>query len=178
MRWWAFTSGTGYEIVLLSRKLRRRPDFVVTDNVIMFNNAMLDWIVRFSVEVITFKESLNEGDYAGLGVDGSDIMTLHNYAGKLPESLIETGNVYDSYPGLITMYPELENGSPQKQSFDRQLPYVGGVVYRVNTRGDMSDIVQVEKFKIQSKENVRHYYYASRISCVRCWGKFLKKKLV
>lgn len=53
---------------------------------------------------------------------------------------------------------------------------MGGVIYRVNLQGDMSMIVKAEKFKIRSNDNIRHYYYGSRIACVRCWGKFLKEK--
>ena len=75
MRWVAFTSGTGYEIFLLSRKLRRKPDFIVTDNVTEFNNAMLDWIVRVSVDVIVFKKRLCERDYCDLNLTGDDIIT-------------------------------------------------------------------------------------------------------
>lgn len=176
MRWVAFTSGTGYEIFLLSRKLRRKPDFIVTDNVTEFNNAMLDWIVRVSVDVIVFKKRLCERDYCDLNLTGDDIITLHDYKGDIPRFLIEHGNVYAKYPGLITLYPDLRNGKPQKKSFDARLPYVGGVIYRVNLQGDMSMIVKAEKFKIRSNDNIRHYYYGSRIACVRCWGKFLKEK--
>jgi len=114
MRWIAFFSQTGTEILNVSNKLGKLPDKIITNASIGSINKKL-----LTKKPVTFTISKpTVGDYIQLIGDAKDVVvTLHGWLRIIPGEVCKKYNIWNLHPGLITKYPELKGIDPQEKVF-------------------------------------------------------------
>lgn len=142
MKWVAFFSQTGSEIVELSKALGRKPDLIVTNNFeekTKFNSGIRELDVTILSgrhdQLMTYFRTqtvLNPTD---------TLITLHGYLRILPVELCEQYNILNGHPAFITQYPELKGKDPQQRTWYGNYPIIGSVVHKVVPEVDAGDVV-------------------------------------
>jgi len=178
MRWVAFFSQTGSEILEVSKTLDRFPDVVLY-------NTNFGTKPPINIELITELNTRNIPlhilpdrprlqDYKMILQEG-DLITLHGWLRIIPPEICESFNIYNGHPGLITENPELKGQDPQKKAYELGLPFSGCVIHKVTAEVDAGEIVLAEEIKIEKLEldviiNVLHD------TSIKLWVKFLEEK--
>ncbi len=179
MRWCAYFSQTGSEILEVSKAINRFPDVV-------FYNTNFGTKPPINIELITelntrkiplhiLPNKPRVQDYKTFLLEG-DLLTLHGWLRIIPPEICDEFEIYNGHPGLITEHPELKGQDPQKKAYELGLPYSGCVIHKVTAEVDAGEIVLAEEIKIEKLEldviiNVLHD------TSIKLWVEFLESKL-
>lgn len=137
MKWIAFFSQTGSEIVELSKALDRKPNLLVTNNFeekIKFHPGVRE----LGVTIQSARHDLLM-DYFRMQSTFSPmdtLITLHGYLRIIPEDICKKYGMLNGHPGLITIYPELKGKDPQVRAWEGKYPIIGSVVHAVSPEVD------------------------------------------
>tara|TARA_A100001201_G_C4068393_1_gene194966 strand:+ start:74 stop:610 length:537 start_codon:yes stop_codon:yes gene_type:complete len=173
--WVALFSQTGSEIVDLSTKLNRKPDFVIT-------NANLDK-VNPNIEVdfrVNNDEAKTLDILEDIQFDKKDtLITLNGWLRIVPPDKCKMYNIYNGHPGLITKYPELKGKDPQKRAWKNIASYakIGSVVHKVVAEVDAGEIIVEKSARTRDVLNIDKTYDTLRKTSFDAWMEFLKEHL-
>ena len=109
MKWVAFFSQTGSEIVNLTNALGRKPDLIVTNNFedkIPYHEGVrkLDVTIQSGRHDILMTYFRNQAIYKPEEL----LITLHGYLRIIPADICEKYTIFNGHPGAIDLYPELK----------------------------------------------------------------------
>ena len=154
MKWIAFYSQTGSEIVNISKKLKRWPDLIVTNkendqstNIdIIFKKSQGDLPLVRLPKWPKDIDYLRAADALGFSIlndkwKENAFVTLHGYLRILPRGFTKASNIYNGHPGAIDIYPELKGFNPQKKAWEAKHDRVGCVIHKVTPELDDGPIV-------------------------------------
>lgn len=136
--WVALFSQTGSEIYNIAKRLRRHPDFILTNN-----KNFSTWhpgILDLDSSVIIHPH--NELMEALMKLPDDALVTLHGYLRILPEEVVDKFEVINGHPGDIIKYPELKGKDPQQKAMDLGLPSTGVVLHKAVAEVDAGEILK------------------------------------
>ena len=189
MKWIAFFSQTGSEIVNISRAINRWPDLIVTnkqDN----ENTHVELVRREreeSITIVTLPKWPKEIDYTRaadrlhysiLNEDWREnvFVTLHGYLRILPDDFTRSSNIFNGHPGAIHLHPELKGFNPQKKAWEANHIRVGCVIHKVTPELDDGPIVA--KALIDNKfDTYEELEEALHVASSGLWINFLNDRL-
>jgi len=189
MKWVAFFSQTGSEIVNISRAIDRWPDLVVT-NKQDEKTTHVELVKRVRLEntkLITLPEWPKEIDYTRAADTlnysilnehwRKDVfVTLHGYLRILPPHFTKSSNIYNGHPGAIHIHPDLKGFNPQKKAWEANHIRVGCVIHKVTPELDDGPIV--EKCLINNNfDSYKELEKALHVESTKLWINFLNDRL-
>jgi folate-dependent phosphoribosylglycinamide formyltransferase PurN len=195
MKWVAFFSQTGSEIVNISKAIDKWPDVFVTNRQSTegINKELLSVVESTRVyptgvkRYVTLPEWPKEIDYLNvadvLGYSILDekwqdevLITLHGYLRILPPDFTKSSNIFNGHPGAIHIYPELKGLNPQKKAWNKNHIRVGCVIHKVIPELDDGPIV--EKCLINNNfETFIDFVDALHVASSELWINFLNERL-
>jgi len=195
MKWVAFFSQTGSEIVNVSKAIDRWPDVFVTNkqNTEGVNKDLLSVVESTRVyptglnKYITLPNWPKEIDYLKVAdILGYSILnekwqdevliTLHGYLRILPPDFTKSSTIYNGHPGLITKHPELKGMDPQKKAWNESHIRVGCVIHKVIPELDSGEVV-AEKMIHNNFESFVDLLDALHVASSGLWINFLNERL-
>ena len=158
MKWVAFFSQTGSEIVNISRAINRWPDLVVTNKQddktthvelvkrVRLRNTKLITLPKWPKE-IDYTRAADQLNYSILNENWKEevFVTLHGYLRILPPHFTRSSNIYNGHPGLITKYPELKGKDPQLKAIELGHNEAGCIIHEATAELDGGPIVSVSE---------------------------------
>ena len=189
MKWVAFFSQTGSEIVNISKAINRWPDVIVTNKQSRFgiNDELLSVVESTINRYVALPEFPKEIDYLKvadiLGYSILDekwqdevLITLHGYLRILPPDFTKSSNIFNGHPGAIHIHPELKGLNPQKKAWKENHIRVGCVIHKVIPELDDGPIV--EKCLINNNfETFIDFVDALHVASSELWINFLNERL-
>jgi hypothetical protein len=195
MKWVAFFSQTGSEIVNISKAIDRWPDVFVTNrqNTRGINKELLSVVEsgrtyptglnRYIILPPTPKEIdyLKVADILGYSILDEKwrdevLVTLHGYLRILPPDFTKSSTIYNGHPGAIHIHPELKGLNPQKKAWKENHIRVGCVIHKVIPELDDGPIV--EKCLINNNfETFIDFLDALHVASSELWINFLNERL-
>ena len=195
MKWVAFFSQTGSEIVNISKAIDKWPDVFVTNRQSTegINKELLSVVESTRVyptgekRYVTLLEWPKEIDYLNvadvLGYSILDekwqdevLITLHGYLRILPPDFTKSSNIFNGHPGAIHIHPELKGLNPQKKAWKENHIRVGCVIHKVIPELDDGPIV--EKCLINNNfETFIDLLDALHVASSKLWINFLNERL-
>ena len=195
MKWVAFFSQTGSEIVNISKAIDKWPDVFVTNRQSTegINKELLSVVESTRVYptgvkgYVTLPEWPKEIDYLNvadvLGYSILDekwqdevLITLHGYLRVLPPDFTKSSNIFNGNPGAIHIHPELKGLNPQKKAWKENHIRVGCVIHKVTPELDDGPIV--EKCLINNNfETFIDFLDALHVASSELWINFLNERL-
>ena len=189
MKWVAFFSQTGSEIVNISKTIGQWPDVIVTNKQSRFgiNDELLSVVEATINRYVTLPEFPKEIDYLKvadiLGYSILDekwqdevLITLHGYLRILPPDFTKSSNIFNGHPGAIHIHPELKGLNPQKKAWKENHIRVGCVIHKVIPELDDGPIV--EKCLINNNfETFIDFVDALHVASSELWINFLNERL-
>jgi folate-dependent phosphoribosylglycinamide formyltransferase PurN len=189
MKWVAFFSQTGSEIVNISKTIGKWPDVIVTNKQSRFgiNDDLLSVVESTINRYVTLPEFPKEIDYLKvadiLGYSILDekwqdevLITLHGYLRILPPDFTTSSNIYNGHPGLITKHPNLKGLDPQKKAWNENHIRIGCVIHRVIPELDSGEVV-AEKMIHNNFETFVDMLDALHVASSQLWINFLNDRL-
>ena len=189
MKWVAFFSQTGSEIVNISKTISQWPDVIVTNKQSRFgtNDELLSVVESTINRYVTLPEFPKEIDYLKvadiLGYSILDekwkdevLITLHGYLRILPPDFTKSSNIYNGHPGLITKHPELKGLDPQKKAWNESHIRIGCVIHRATPELDSGEVV-AEKMIHNNFETFVDMLDALHFASSELWINFLNERL-
>lgn len=175
MKWIAFFSQTGTEILNVSKKLGKLPDKIITNaSVGSINKELIA-----SKPVIFTIDNPSPGDYRQLIEDSTDtIITLHGWLRIIPPEICKEYTIWNLHPGLITRYPELKGKDPQKkviESKKKKYEQIGLVIHRVIPEVDAGN-VELEMSTCNTFYNVDSLTSVLHEMATSAWLKFFSTR--
>jgi folate-dependent phosphoribosylglycinamide formyltransferase PurN len=178
MKWVAFFSQTGSEIVDLSKRLGHKPDLIVTNNFeekIKFHPG----IRELNTTILSAKHDAIMNYFRNQRVfDVSEtIISLHGYLRILPADICEKYEIYNGHPGAITLYPELKGKDPQEKVWQENEKYttIGSVVHRCTAELDDGEVLKT--VYLRNRNYTKEDLYASlKMTSSSAWLFFLREK--
>lgn len=142
MKWIAFFSQTGSEIVEISKAIGRKPNLLVTNNFeqeIKFNPG----VRMLGVSIMSAKHNLLIEYFRNQTIFPPDLtlITLHGYLRILPEDICKKYDILNGHPGFITKYPELKGKDPQIRAWEGKYPIIGSIVHKVEPEVDSGRVL-------------------------------------
>ena len=189
MKWVAFFSQTGSEIVNISRAIKRWPDLVVTNKQddktthvelvqrVRQNDTEILTLPNWPKE-INYTTAADKLNYSILNEDWKKdvFVTLHGYLRILPPHFTRSSNIYNGHPGAIHIHPELKGFNPQKKAWEANHIRVGCVIHKVTPELDDGPIVA--KTLINNKFNTYEELEESlHVASSELWINFLNDRL-
>jgi len=189
MKWVAFFSQTGSEIVNISRAINRWPDLVVTNKQddktthvelvqrVRLNNTKLITLPNWPKE-IDYTRAADKLNYSILNEDWKKnvFVTLHGYLRILPAGFTRSSNIFNGHPGAIHIHPELKGFNPQKKAWEANHIRVGCVIHKVTPELDDGPIVA--KSLINNKfDTYEELEGALHVASSELWINFLNDRL-
>lgn len=178
MRWIAFFSQTGSEIVNLSKLLGRKPDLLVTNNFeekIKFHPGVRE----LGVTIQSARHNILMDYFRRQSIldPAQTIITLHGYLRILPQDICEKYEIYNGHPGAIDLYPELKGKDPQEKVWSENEKYniIGSVVHKCTAELDAGAIVKAVHFSNRN-ETKEELYDSLKMASLSAWDFFLKEK--
>ena len=198
MKWVAFFSQTGSEIVNISKAIDRWPDVIVTNKQGNhgINKELLSVVESTIDRYVTLPEYPKEIDYlkvadklgfsilreAGVASVWKEqwmnevLITLHGYLRILPPDFTKSSTIYNGHPGAIHIHPELKGLNPQKKAWKENHIRVGCVIHKVIPELDDGPIV--EKCLINNNfETFIDFLDALHVASSELWINFLNERL-
>jgi len=189
MKWVAFYSQTGSEIVNISRAINRWPDLVVTNKQDdkTTHVELVQRIRQTDIELLTLPNWPKEIDYTraadklNYSILNEDwkkdvFVTLHGYLRILPPHFTRSSNIFNGHPGAIHIHPELKGLDPQKKAWKENHIRVGCVIHKVIPELDDGPIV--EKCLINNNfETFIDLLDALHVASSELWINFLNERL-
>ena len=189
MKWVAFYSQTGSEIVNISRAINRWPDLVVTNKQDdkTTHVELVQRVRQQDTELLTLPKWPKEMDYTRaadklnysiLNEDWREnvFVTLHGYLRILPPDFTRSSNIFNGHPGLITKHPELKGIDPQKKAWKENHIRVGCVIHKVIPELDSGEVV-AEKMIHNNFETFIDLLDALHATSSELWINFLNDRL-
>lgn len=189
MKWVAFYSQTGSEIVNISRAIKRWPDLVVTNKQDdkTTHVELVQRVRQKDTELLTLPKWPKEMDYTRaadklnysiLNEDWREnvFVTLHGYLRILPPDFTRSSNIFNGHPGLITKHPELKGLDPQKKAWSENHIRVGCVIHKVIPELDSGEVV-AEKMIHNNFETFIDLLDALHVESTKLWINFLNDRL-
>ena len=189
MKWVAFYSQTGSEIVNISRAINRWPDLVVTNKQDdkTTHVELVQRIRQTDIELLTLPNWPKEIDYTraadklNYSILNEDwkkdvFVTLHGYLRILPPDFTRSSNIFNGHPGLITKHPELKGLDPQKKAWSENHIRVGCVIHKVIPELDSGEVV-AEKMIHNNFETFIDLLDALHVTSSELWINFLNDRL-
>lgn len=178
MKWIAFFSQTGSEIVELSKKLNRKPIFVVTNNFeekIKFHPGVRE----LGVTIMSAKHDIIMEYFRNQKVLNVSevIISLHGYLRVLPADICQQYEVYNGHPGAIDIYSELKGKNPQEKVWQDNDKYdiIGSVVHRCTAELDGGDVLK--SVHLSNRNYSRDELYSSlKMTSLAAWNFFMREK--
>jgi len=176
MKWYAFFSQTGSEIVDISHAIQRVPDLIVSNN--------FEEKIKFNPKIRKLGPTIMQGDHSILMnycrnqtlTNKDDILiTLHGYLRILPSDLCDLYEIYNGHPAAIGMYPELKGKDPQIRTWEGKYPSIGSVVHRVTAGVDEGEIISTV-FATTKATSLEELYGILRQTSLQSWVDFLKMR--
>mgnify|MGYP003127077157 CR=1 FL=1 len=178
MKWVAFFSQTGSEILNISKKLNRFPNQIICNNndIGKINAELTE---NKPVFITRNKPTIDEYyEHIGKDLSGNDILiTLHGWLRILPKEVCESyNNIWNLHPGLITQYPELKGKDPQERVVGKRetYPNIGIVIHKVVPEVDEGPVVLEKKIKNEFDSADQVYYNLHNIA-TDAWVEFLSE---
>jgi folate-dependent phosphoribosylglycinamide formyltransferase PurN len=189
MKWVAFFSQTGSEIVNISKQINRWPDLIVT-NKQDDQGVSIDLIFKKSQgdisfyrlpkwpEKIDYMKAADVLNYSILNENWKKdvFVTLHGYLRILPAGFTTSSNIYNGHPGAIDIYPELKGFNPQQKAWEAKHPQVGCVIHKVTPELDDGPIIT----KSLINNNFNTYEELEKglhVESTKLWINFLNERL-
>lgn len=180
MKWVAFFSQTGSEIVELSKWLGIKPALIVTNNFeekIKFHPG----IRELGTTILSAKHDALMNYFRNQRIfDVSEtLISLHGYLRILPADICEKYEIYNGHPGAIDLFPELKGKDPQEKVWQDNEKYniIGSVVHKCTAELDAGDVVKA--VYLRNRNETRDELYASlKMASLSAWKFFfIEKKL-
>ena len=189
MKWVAFYSQTGSEIVNVSKAIDRWPDLVVTNKQddktthvelvqrVRQGDTKLVKLPAWPKEI----DYLKAADKLGFSILREEwmnevLITLHGYLRILPPDFTKSSTIYNGHPGAIHIHPELKGINPQKKAWKENHIRVGCVIHKVTPELDDGPIV--EKCLINNNfETFIDFLDALHVASSELWINFLNERL-
>ena len=189
MKWVAFFSQTGSEIVNISKNLNRYPDLIVTNKQDDKNTNIhiIYKIKEGTSKLVRFPKWPKDIDYLraadALGFSilndkwKEDVfVTLHGYLRILPRGFTKASNIYNGHPGAIDIYPELKGFNPQKKAWEAKHKQVGCVIHKVTPQLDDGPVVA--KSLIENNfDTYEELEKGLHVESTKLWINFLNERL-
>jgi len=195
MKWVAFFSQTGSEIVNVSKAIDRWPDVFVTNkqNTEEVNKHLLSVVEsgrtyptglnKYIILPVRPKEIdyLKVADILGYSIldekwQDEVLVTLHGYLRILPPDFTKSSTIYNGHPGLITKHPDLKGMDPQKKAWAENHIRIGCVIHKVIPELDSGEVV-AEKMIHNNFETFVDMLDALHVASSELWINFLNEKL-
>ena len=189
MKWVAFFSQTGSEIVNISRAIKRWPDLVVTNKQDdkTTHVELVQRVRQKDTELLTLPSRPKEMDYTRAADElnysilndawrENVFVTLHGYLRILPPDFTRASNIFNGHPGLITKHPELKGLDPQKKAWSESHIRVGCVIHKVIPELDSGEVV-AEKMLHNNFETFIDLLDALHVASSELWINFLNERL-
>jgi len=189
MKWVAFFSQTGSEIVNISRAIDRWPDLIVTNKQndktthvelvrrVRLHHTKLLTLPNWPKE-IDYTRAADQLNYSILNEDWKEnvFVTLHGYLRILPPHFTKSSNIFNGHPGLITKHPELKGLDPQKKAWSENHIRIGCVIHKVIPELDSGEVV-AEKMIHNNFETFIDMLDALHVASSELWINFLNERL-
>ena len=189
MKWIAFYSQTGSEIVNISKQIKRWPDLIVTNkendkgtNIdIIFKKSQGDLPLVRLPKWPKDIDYLRAADALGFSILNDKwkedvFITLHGYLRILPRGFTKASNIYNGHPGAINVYPELKGFNPQKKAWEAKHDRVGCVIHKVTPELDDGPIIS--SCEIDNNFNTyKELEKALHVESTKLWINFLNESL-
>lgn len=180
MKWFAFFSQTGSEIVNISEQLGRKPELIVTNNT-------SETKYKFHPKLRTLKTTIMSGDHdilmnyfekQTLYPVSEVLITLHGYLRIIPPKVCNLYEMYNGHPGAISLYPELKGKDPQIRVWQNRNEYdiIGSVVHRVVPEVD-DGTIEIEDYIQNTATSEEEVFELLKITSLDSWVQFLQRKL-
>lgn len=178
MKWIAFFSQTGSEIVELSKSLKRKPDLLVTNNFeekIKFHPGIRD----LGVTIMSAKHDLVMNYFRNQVVYNvsETLISLHGYLRVLPSDICQKYEIYNGHPGAINLYPELKGKDPQEKVWLDNDKYViiGSVVHKCTAELDGGEVLKA--VYLRNRNYTKEDLYSSlKMTSLSAWNFFMREK--
>jgi methionyl-tRNA formyltransferase len=166
-RWVVLYSRTGLEIVELSKRLKIKPDLILTTN----KNVTKD-ILNLSVPIFYITNSIEDFNKY---LRDDDLITLHGYLKIIPFQITNKHNIYNGHPGLIIKYPELKGFNPQAKAHKLKHKEIGTVIYKVTPIVDGGEVIYSNSIILDKNRdyNLDYYYKVLSKLSLNAWIKAL-----
>lgn len=167
--WIAMFSHTGSEIERICKKLGRRPDKIITNNIPGRFDCAVDTRVS---EMFYCRAKPEPVEYHRMFARGLPVITLHGWMRIIPGDICEDYEIYNLHPGDVVKYPELKGKDPQKRSWEGEYDTVGCVLHRAIEEVDAGDIV-AKRWTRNKFDTFEEMDGKLRDISVEMWVKFL-----
>lgn len=175
MKWIAFFSQTGSEIVELSKAIGKKPDLLVTNNFedkISFHPGIRE--LKVIIQSARHEHLMLYFENQRLFKPENTLITLHGYLKIIPKQVVELyPHAYNGHPGAIDLYPELKGKDPQIKAWESKYPIVGSVVHKVTSEVDEGEIVKSVHYTNRT-ESLNEMYGLLKQSSLESWVYFMK----
>lgn len=172
--WIALFSQTGSEIVEVSKRLKRKPDLIITnkrpDHLRTINEELEGKV--FFVSNTPSVEELQKV----LSTYDNPLITLHGWLRILPEEICNSYEIYNGHPGLVSKFPELKGKDPQMRTWNGGYDIAGCVIHRVTAEVDEGEILAEKEISVRLL-NLNELFHRLHNISVELWIEFLKGKL-
>ena len=189
MKWVAFFSQTGSEIVNISKAINRWPDLIVTNkeedkdvNVELVHKKSTGQLpfVRLPKwpKEIDYSRAADTLNYSILNEEWrKDVfVTLHGYLRILPPHFTKSSDIFNGHPGAIHIYPDLKGFNPQKKAWEANHIRIGCVIHKVTPELDDGPII--EKCLINNNfDSYEELEKALHVESTKLWINFLNERL-
>ena len=189
MKWVAFFSQTGSEIVNISKAIKRWPDLVVTNKQDdqTTHVELVQHIRQKDTELLTlpnwpkeidYTRAADQLNYSILNEDWKKnvFVTLHGYLRVLPPHFTRSSNIFNGHPGLITKHPELKGLDPQKKAWSENHIRIGCVIHKVIPELESGEVV-AEKMIHNNFDTFIDMLDALHVASSELWINFLNERL-
>lgn len=177
MYWIAFFSQTGSEIVEISRKTKRIPDLIVTNNF----ETKIEYhpgIRSLNAPIMTAKHDklmqyfAEDNEYAS----HETLITLHGYLRIVHVSVCDKYSMFNGHPGAIDLYPELKGIDPQIRAYSAKYPKVGSVIHKVTPGVDEGEIIHSVHVN-NTAGSADEMFGILKETSLKSWVEFFKKEM-
>ena len=172
--WIAMFSHTGNEIFRISKKLKRFPDRVITNQAP--GNICKQLASHPMLEILYCASKPESPEYERMFSRGLPVITLHGWMRIIPGEVCDHNNIINLHPGLITKYPELKGKDPQIKAWEANHPYVGCVLHKCIGEVDSGDIID-KKWSHNKFNTFDEMDQRLRANAEQLWVKYLNRVL-
>lgn len=179
-KWICFFSQTGSEIVEVSKRLGRLPDFIITNN-----NDKNKWCKEIKQDMweerlflIPSKPHLEDYKRALRNFSQNNtIITLHGFLRIIPEEICQNWEIYNGHPGRIWVDKTLKGYNAQEKAWKRGDKVGGSVIHKCTPELDGGEILAKRECSIENL-TLDDTYKILHENSIELWVDFLKKKLI
>ena len=174
--WIAFFSQTGSEIVNISEAIGRWPDVIITNKRPEHLRKINEKLVER--EVCTLPNKPIQGDYFDILQYYPDaLITLHGWLRVIPEDIVNSFEIYNGHPGLITLYPDLKGKDPQLKAWKANYKIIGSVIHKVTAGVDEGPVVSERAYNSGKLLSLDDTFRILHNISTDLWIKFFKERL-